>query len=72
MATIRKRGPYQWEARIRKKGQPTHGPKSICRSASEMGTCNPMEVAAVTGHKDLKMLKRYTLLRAEDLAVKLG
>ncbi len=23
MATIRKRGPYQWEARIRKKGYPT-------------------------------------------------
>ncbi|MDP2757212.1 MAG: site-specific integrase [Desulfurivibrionaceae bacterium] len=31
-----------------------------------------MEVAAITGHKDLKMLKRYTHLRAEDLAVKLG
>jgi integrase len=24
MATIRKRGPYQWEVRIRKKGYPTH------------------------------------------------
>ncbi|WP_199263055.1 hypothetical protein [Desulfobulbus oligotrophicus] len=23
MATLRKRGPYQWEARIRKKGYPT-------------------------------------------------
>ena len=33
---------------------------------------NIMEVAAVTGHKDLKMLKRYTHLRAEDLAAKLG
>lgn len=33
---------------------------------------NPMEAAAVTGHKTLTMLKRYTHLRAEDLAKKLG
>ena len=33
---------------------------------------NPMEAAAVTGHKTLQMLKRYTHLRAEDLAQKLG
>ena len=33
---------------------------------------NPMEAAAVTGHKTLAMLKRYTHLRAEDLAKKLG
>ncbi|WP_459873261.1 tyrosine-type recombinase/integrase, partial [Endothiovibrio diazotrophicus] len=33
---------------------------------------NPMEVAAITGHKTLAMLKRYTHLRAEDLAAKLG
>ena len=33
---------------------------------------NPMEAGAVTGHKDLRMLKRYTHLRAEDLAKKLG
>ncbi len=31
-----------------------------------------MEVAAITGHKDLRMLQRYTHLRAEDLANKLG
>jgi len=31
-----------------------------------------MEVAAITGHKTLVMLKRYTHLRAEDLAQKLG
>lgn len=37
----------------------------------EMGL-NVMEVSAITGHKDLKMLKRYTHLRAEDLAKKLG
>ena len=31
-----------------------------------------MEVAAITGHKTLQMLKRYTHLRAEDLVGKLG
>lgn len=33
---------------------------------------NLMEVASVTGHKTLEMLKRYTHLRASDLARKLG
>jgi len=33
---------------------------------------NSMEVAAITGHKTLQMLKRYTHLRAEDLAERLG
>lgn len=33
---------------------------------------NIMEVAAVTGHRDLQSLKRYTQLRAEDLAKKLA
>jgi integrase len=33
---------------------------------------NIMEVSAITGHKDLQMLKRYTHLKAEDLALKLG
>jgi len=32
---------------------------------------NMMEVSSITGHKDLQMLKRYTHLRAEDLALKL-
>lgn len=32
---------------------------------------NIMEVATITGHKDLRMLRRYTHLRAEDLARKL-
>ncbi len=31
-----------------------------------------MEVASMTGHKTLHMLKRYTHLKAEDLAKKLG
>ncbi|MBN6739927.1 site-specific integrase [Acidithiobacillus sp. MC6.1] len=33
---------------------------------------NPMQVAAITGHKTLQMLKRYTHLRAEDLVKLLG
>ena len=33
---------------------------------------NIMEVASITGHKDLRMLRRYTHLKAEDLAIKLG
>jgi hypothetical protein len=31
-----------------------------------------MEVASVTGHKTLQMLKRYTHLNAGDLAARLG
>lgn len=33
---------------------------------------NTMQVAAITGHKTLQMLKRYTHLRAEDLAALLA
>lgn len=33
---------------------------------------NIMEVAHISGHKTLTMLKRYTHLKAEDLAMKLG
>ena len=33
---------------------------------------NIMEVASITGHKDLRMLRRYTHLKAEDFARKLG
>ncbi len=33
---------------------------------------NPMQIAAITGHKTLQMLKRYTHLRAEDLVGRLG
>jgi len=29
-------------------------------------------VASITGHEDLKMLKRYTHLSAEDLVGRLG
>lgn len=37
----------------------------------EMGL-SIMEVSSITGHKDLSMLKRYTHLKAEDLAKKLS
>lgn len=30
-----------------------------------------MEVSAITGHKTLDMLKRYTQLRAEQIAIKM-
>lgn len=33
---------------------------------------NTMEVSAITGHKTLSMLKRYTHLKASDLALRLG
>jgi len=33
---------------------------------------NPMQVAAITGHRTLQMLKRYTHLRAEDLVELIG
>lgn len=38
----------------------------------ERGVFDSMEVASITGHKTLSMLKRYTHLKAEDLARKLG
>jgi integrase len=39
---------------------------------AERGDLSVLELAAVSGHKTLQMLKRYTRLRAEDLARKLG
>lgn len=38
----------------------------------EIGKFNTMEVASISGHKSLQMLKRYTHLNAQDLAKKLG
>ncbi|SHI11552.1 site-specific integrase [Pollutimonas bauzanensis] len=37
----------------------------------ELGTLDIMEVAAITGHRSLSMLKRYTHLRAQKLVAKL-
>ncbi|MEA9982794.1 tyrosine-type recombinase/integrase, partial [Herbaspirillum sp. RTI4] len=33
---------------------------------------HPMEVASITGHKSMQMLKRYTHLKPESLLEKLG
>lgn len=37
----------------------------------ELGTLDVMEIAAITGHKSLSMLKRYTHLKAQRLVNKL-
>jgi len=39
---------------------------------AERGDFTVLELAAVSGHKTLQMLKRYTHLQAENLAIKLG
>jgi integrase len=39
---------------------------------AERGDLSVLEIAAVSGHKTLQMLKRYTHLQAESLAKKLG
>lgn len=39
---------------------------------AERGSLSVLELTAISGHKTLQMLKRYTHLRAEDLAQKLG
>lgn len=38
----------------------------------ERGVFNSLEIASITGHKSLAMLKRYTHLNAQDLASKLA
>lgn len=42
-----------------------------CSRLFELGTLDVMEVAAISGHKSLAMLKRYTHLRANKLVRKL-
>ena len=41
------------------------------RIVNDLGTLNVMEIAAISGHKSLTMLKRYTHLRATQLVSKL-
>ena len=48
------------------------GIKVLARSRYFEKGLNVIEVASITGHKDPRMLMRYTHLRAEDLAKKLG
>jgi len=42
-----------------------------CSRLFELGTLDIMEIAAISGHKSLAMLKRYTHLKAASLARKL-
>jgi len=42
-----------------------------CSRLVEKGL-NSMKIASISGHKTLQMLKRYTHLKAENLALKLG
>jgi len=74
-----------WEVRIRKTDSPTITKHFTLRSHAERLAkdtehkmekgvfkkgLNVMEVGAITGHKDLRMLQRYTHPREEDLALK--
>ena len=65
----------QWKRTIKKAGIKNLRVHDLRHEATsrffEKGL-NIMEVSTITGHKDLKMLKRYTHLKAEDLALKLG
>ena len=129
MATFRKRGPYQWQAQVRKKVQPLQTKTFETRALAEqwvrdiklsavgkprdrrlqareetrlLAACQearntnllPIVQLALetamrqgelirlrwehidlnrrTGHKDLRMLRRYTHLKVEDLATKPG
>jgi integrase len=49
-----------------------HDPRHEATSRLFEKGLNVMEVASVTGHKTLQMLKRYTHLNAVDLAARLG
>ncbi|HEJ5277531.1 TPA: integrase, partial [Pseudomonas aeruginosa] len=42
-----------------------------CSRLFELGTLDVMEIAAISGHKSLAMLKRYTHLKASKLVKKL-
>ncbi|HHM6451135.1 TPA: integrase, partial [Pseudomonas aeruginosa] len=42
-----------------------------CTRLFELGTLDVMEIAAISGHKSLAMLKRYTHLQASKLVKKL-
>ncbi len=65
-----------WKASVRKRGFPpqcqTFRTRKKATSRLFEKGFNPMEVSAITGHKTLQMLKRYTYLRAEDLAKRTG
>ena len=64
---------HEKEIRPRKKATTAACERDRVRSlASIRGKDVAIEVAAITGHKTLQVLKRYTHLRAEDLVGRLG
>lgn len=79
-AVIRARSVY--ESECKKQGiQPSksflldlnfHDLRHEATSRIALKVSNLVELASITGHKDLQMLKRYYHPRAEDLAKKLG
>lgn len=74
----KKRGPYcvngVWRKAVEKAGVQDFRFHDLRHEATsrlvEMGLSD-QEVAAITGHKTMQMLRRYTHLRAEDLVEKL-
>ena len=72
------RQPYQyhsaWQAAVRRAGIQNlrfHDLRHEAVSRFVEAGLGDQEVAAISGHKSMQMLKRYTHLRAEDLVEKL-
>jgi len=61
---------FSWNAAMPEKSRASHYGATMIKLL-EKGL-NPAEVATITGHKDRRMLMRYTHLRAEDLVGRLG
>ncbi|MGB5569924.1 MAG: tyrosine-type recombinase/integrase [Sedimenticolaceae bacterium] len=66
------RGPFDRPAAVSIEDLRFHGLRHEATTRFFEKGLNIMEVASITGHKDLRMLRRYTHLKAEDLARKLG
>jgi integrase len=73
-----RRHPYTmdraWEKALRRAGIDNltfHDLRHEATSRFVEAGLSDQEVAAITGHKSMQMLKRYTHLRAEDLVAKL-
>ena len=72
------RGPYEFRpawydalARARIKGLRFHDLRHEAVSRLVEAGLSDQEVSAISGHRSMQMLKRYTHLRAEDLVSKL-
>ena len=53
-------------------GERLLGSQALRKGVPSKGDRQMLEAASVTGHKDTKMLMRYTHLRVEDLVRRLG